>query len=149
MHAVALGDTTSNLMWRLDHGESPADAGVRVLVLLIGANDLGIAAREVRRLIRQMLPWSVRFQDEAKVIGTVGHVTVPASLNSGRPAAWLPRQKWSTFIIIRLSLGTSGSHYAWPVDVHRRPCPVGCSRDVSARLAQLRIILIGCSDMIG
>ena len=35
-------------MWRLEHGESPAAAGVRVMVLLIGANDLLIAAGDVR-----------------------------------------------------------------------------------------------------
>ena len=44
------GDTTGNLMWRLEHGESPAGAGVKAIVLLIGANDLLIAASDVRHL---------------------------------------------------------------------------------------------------
>ena len=47
--AVSLhaGDTTANLMWRLQHGESPQGSGAEVMVLLIGANDLIIAGREV------------------------------------------------------------------------------------------------------
>ena len=36
-------------MWRLQHGESPAGSGAKIIVLLIGANDLVMAAREVRR----------------------------------------------------------------------------------------------------
>ena len=50
------GDTVGNLMWRLEHGESPAGAGVRVIVLLIGANDLLIAAGDVRRLRTRGVP---------------------------------------------------------------------------------------------
>ena len=51
------GDTTGNLMWRLQHGESPSGSGAKVMVLLIGANDLVIAAREVRRLHAGTLSW--------------------------------------------------------------------------------------------
>ncbi len=50
------GDTIGNLMWRLEHGESPAGAGVRAMVLLIGANDLLVAAGDVRRLTTRSAP---------------------------------------------------------------------------------------------
>lgn len=43
----AAGDQTAHLIWRLENGEMPQKNKPKVVVLLIGTNDLGAARGEV------------------------------------------------------------------------------------------------------
>ena len=68
------GDTTANLMWRLERGEDPAGIRPKAVVLLIGSNDLLLPAPEVHPMPLETIQ-EVYGVSTAADVSVVGHRT--------------------------------------------------------------------------